>query len=191
MTAVFPTLPGLTWPVVKRPVWQTGVATSVSGRDVPSSYWQYPLYEFDLTFSWLDVSDMELLEGLFLSSKGRFGSFFFDAGPGDDTVANQAFGAGDGVTKTFTLVRARGIFTQPIDASFGARSVTVNGAAAAAAFSDADGTVTFTVAPAAGSALAWSGNYYYRCRFKSDSNDFSQFASELWDLGTLTLRTFR
>ncbi len=188
---VFPVLSGLTWPIVKRPIGQTDINTSVSGREVRATYWQYPVYEFDLTFSWLDQSDMDQLEGLFEASLGSFGSFFFDAGDGDDAVADQAFGAGDGVTTTFTLVRQRGIFTTPIDGSFGARSATVAGVAAAAAFSDTDGTVTFNAAPANAAALAWTGNYYYRCRFKTDSVDFSQFVSELSEVGQLTLRTFR
>lgn len=188
---VFPTLAGMSWPIVKRPIWQTIVNTSVSGRDVPATYWQYPLYEFDLTFTWLEPSDMEQLEGLYLSSYGRAGGFFFDAGAGDDAVQAQAFGVGDGASKTFLLLRSRGTFVQPVDGSFGARSATVNGVAAAATFSDVDGTVTFDAAPANGAALAWTGNYYYACRFKDDSNDFSQIVSQLWELQTLTLRTFR
>jgi hypothetical protein len=191
MTAVFPTVAGLTWPIVKRPIGQTEVNTSVSLREVRTTYVQYPVYEFDLTFAWLDESDMEQLEGLFLSCLGSWGGFFFDAGSGDDEVTAQAFGVGDGVTTKFTLVRSRGTFTQPIDGSFGARVATVAGNVAAATFSDTDGTVTFAAAPANGAALAWSGNYYYRCRFKSDTTDFSQFVAELWENKQLSLRSYR
>lgn len=188
---VFPALSGLMWPIVKRPIAQTDINTSVSLREVRATYVQYPVYEFDLAFEWLDDSDMDQLEGLFEASLGAFGGFFFDAGPGDDAVNAQAFGAGDGVTTKFTLMRSRGIFTGPVDGSFGARVATVNGVAASATFSDTDGTVTFAAAPANGAALAWTGNYYYLCRFKTDSADFSQFVSELWELKQLTLRSYR
>ncbi|MDI3260370.1 MAG: DUF2460 domain-containing protein, partial [Sinobacteraceae bacterium] len=59
----------------------------------------------------------------------------------------------------------------------------------ATGWSVADGVVTFSTAPASGHVLTWSGTYYYRCRFADDSEDFSQFLAQLYELKTLKLRT--
>lgn len=42
--------------------------------------------------------------------------------------------------------------------------------------------VTFGAAPAAGAALTWTGQFYYRVRFKQDMMDFEQFMKDFWQL---------
>jgi hypothetical protein len=51
--------------------------------------------------------------------------------------------------------------------------------------------VTFTGGhiPAGGQAIAWSGTYYWRCRFEEDSIEFTEFANLFWDLKKLAFRT--
>jgi hypothetical protein len=44
----------------------------------------------------------------------------------------------------------------------------------------------------AGSALTWTGSYYYRCRFLQDTLEFNEFMNSLWEakkvefIGSLT-----
>ena len=184
----FPDLPGLTWPVVRRPLFKTVGTTAADGTFYGATYWQYPLYEFDLRFNYLEPAHFDLLIGLFLQSRGNITPFWFDAGAGDNAVDQQALGAGDGVATEFTLVRATGGFVQPVDGSFGVRTAYVDGGAVSAVFDDT--TVTFDVAPAAGTALAWSGSYYYKCRFLENQLQTDEFLAQLYQ-GQLTLRSTR
>ena len=184
---VFPTLAGIKWPVVRRPMMNTR-GQEINRRFVGVSLWKYPQYEFDLDFEFLTPSDFDQLVGLFLESYGNVSPFWFDAGDGDDAVVKQAIGAGDGTTTTFTLLRATGSFTQPVDGSFGTRQAFVDDVATAATFTDT--TVTFSAAPGAGTAISWSGSYYYKCRFKQSNLELQEFLYELHS-NKLTLRTTR
>jgi hypothetical protein len=48
------------------------------------------------------------------------------------------------------------------------------------------GIITFTTAPAANAALAWSGNFYFRCRFTDDAqSNFRMIAPNAWDCSQL------
>lgn len=53
------------------------------------------------------------------------------------------------------------------------------------------GLVTFDQAPGAASALAWSGSFYWRCRFLQNHLEFNQFLKQLWDLKTLEFTTVK
>jgi len=187
---VYPTLAGLTWPITRNVIMTAVGGESVSGRYVGGTYFQYPLFEFNLTYAWFEPGDMDQLLGLFLESAGG-APFLFDAGPGDDSVDQASFGAGDGATKTFPLLRSIGGFVLPVDATFGARTAYVAGAAASATFdSPSPGEVTFAAAPASGAALTWTGNYYYKVRFKNDHLSADEFLSQLHQ-GNVVLRTHR
>ena len=185
---VFPDLPGLTWPVTRRHIFRTVGSESISGRFYGATYWEFPLYEFDLRFDYLLAGDFDLLVGLFLTSHGDQLPFWFDAGAGDNSVDEQAIGVGDGAETVFELLRSTGTFVQPVDASFGARTAYVDGSPVAATWQDT--TVTYTVAPAAATALAWSGNYYYQCRFKETEIDLDELV-ELLHQNALTIRSSR
>lgn len=52
----------------------------------------------------------------------------------------------------------------------------------------ATGLLVFVTPPAAGSAITWSGTFYYRCRFLDDSADFSKFMQGLWELKKLDMK---
>jgi len=188
---VYPALPGLGWPVSRTPKFTNKFQQTVSGRTVVSTYMQYPLYNFQLTYNYLSASDREQLKGFFLQQGGNLAGFWFDAGTGDDAVTAQAFGSGDGATTTFTLLRAVGGYTEPVAATFGTRKAYVAGSAASATFDSPNpGEVTFATAPASGSALTWTGNYYYQCRFKQSSQQLDEFMSKLYS-GDVELETYR
>lgn len=109
--AVFPTLPGLTWNVIKAPRWSTRVQRSVGGKEMRAAYWSAPIYTWTLTFELLRqasaFAEFQTLIGFFNARQGKFDSFLF-TDPADNSVAGQNFGTGDGVKTQFQLVRTYG-----------------------------------------------------------------------------------
>ncbi len=186
---VFPAFLGLAWPVVKRPILNTVIHQSVSGREYRTGLYQYPLYEFDLTFDYLSQTDVKTLAGFYLEQLGPLQPFLFDS-QNDDVATNETFGVGNGTQTVFTLTRSNGgLFSEPIGAANQVQQV-VNGGVVDMGFTVAGNQITFTVAPLAGNALSWTGTYYYQVRFKSDQAEFSQFLDAYWETKALTLRTF-
>lgn len=185
---VYPRLPGIAWPVKKTPRFKNKRTESASGREVRVAFAQYPRYDFELTYAYLLQDHLDELAGFFESVGGGFAEFFYDNGLGDNACDRAGFGVGDGATTRFELFRSTGgQFAQPVGGSFGVRTAYVNGAAAAATFSDDDNTLTFDASPAAGAVLTWSGNYYYRCTFAADSAEYDQFMSQLYEWQTVKL----
>lgn len=102
---VFPALPGIGWPIVKRPIWSTRVDTTLSGREVRSTYRQFPVYEFELPINYMTQADVGALQALYLQSKGALGTFLLDV-TNDDSATDQYVATGDGTTKQFQLQRS-------------------------------------------------------------------------------------
>jgi uncharacterized protein (TIGR02217 family) len=177
----FPVLPGLTVPVTRTPLWATLNQISLGGVDAPNQPWTYPRYRWTLTFEFLRQAaafgELQSLMGFFNRMGGRYGVFQYDDPQDDTTVADQAFGTGDGTTTTFQLVRTRGSFVEPV---FAVNAITNLKVAGVAKSNPADytvsnkGVVTFVVAPGAATALTWTGTYLWFCRFDKDDQDFDQ-----------------
>jgi hypothetical protein len=53
------------------------------------------------------------------------------------------------------------------------------------------GLVTLAQAPAVGAALTWTGGYYWRCRFTSDTLTADQFMNKLWSAKTVDFITVK
>ena len=181
--AVFPALAGLKMEITKAPRFSTAVRKSSSGRSVSLAYWRYPPWEFSLQFEFLRAggnpdTEFEDLVAFFLARQDRFEPFLL-LDDDDNAVADQQFGTGDGTTQVFQLVRSWGGFTEPIFGVVGSPTVKVGGAVTAVTVLD-DGKVSFGTAPANGAALTWSGQFYFRVRFKDDALDFERFLANLW-----------
>lgn len=101
---LFPTLPGLTFDVVRTPMWHTERQQSLSGKRSTLAYMQYPLIHFELSFSVLrdDVSTSEVQQivGLFNALQGGYDTFLF-TDPDFNSVALMPFAVMDGVTPTY------------------------------------------------------------------------------------------
>jgi hypothetical protein len=110
---VYPDFPGVTWPVVKRPMHKTGIKETPSGREFRTRYMTYPRYSIRLSYEWLTETEMKQLVGLFNTHGGAFESFLFDDRD-DRAVSNQVFAVGDGVTTSAQLVRTLGGFVEPV-----------------------------------------------------------------------------
>lgn len=190
--AVFPTLPGLGWSVTKQPNWSTRIQKSVSGRELRAQFYAAPLYKIGLTYEVLRAAtayaELQSLMGFFNNRQGSFDSFLY-TDPTDNSVTGQSFGAGDGSTRAFQLVRAYGGNTEPVMNLNGNPAIYINGALKTLTtdYTISNGMVTFVAAPSGGGALTWTGNYYYRCRFMQDAADFENFMYQLWTLKKLEL----
>jgi hypothetical protein len=53
------------------------------------------------------------------------------------------------------------------------------------------GVVTFTTAPASGTALSWTGSYFFRCRFDLDGLPLDRIVQHLWNSKSLQLITVK
>ena len=186
---VFPSLPGITYPVKRSPNWSAVKNDALSGKKTRFSLFSYPTYSYEVPFSFLrsDASNLEwqTLMGFINSLNGPVQLFGF-IDPDDHTVSNQNFGVGDGATTgPFQLVRAMGGFTEPVFLLNGAPTIKIAGTPTAAFTVDGYGAVTFNSAPANGAALTWTGSYYIPCRLDEDSTDVSKFLTTIWELKAL------
>lgn len=195
--AVLPSLPGLAWNVQRKPQWATVVKTSVSGREFRSAQQSYPLRRYKLTYEFLRAGsaapELQQMEAFFNARQGSWDSWLY-SDPDDNTATAQAFGAGDGATLSFQLVRSFGGYLEPVLDLNGAPQIFKAGVLQTAGTHysiSATGLVTFTAAPAAAAALTWTGTYYWRCRFLQDALETTQFMRQLWDLKTLEFVTVK
>lgn len=196
--AVFPTLAGLKFGVVRRPVWNTSTKTSVGGREYRAANMLYPSYVYKLSYEFLrdlrsGVDELRTLLGFFNQRQGSFDSFLFND-PDDNTVTTQSFGTGNGTTTQFQLLRTFGGFTDPVYDVNGTPQIFKAGVLQTVTTNysiSSTGLVTFTAAPTAGQALTWTGSYYWRCRFEQDSSEFEKFMNQLWQARTVEFRTVK
>lgn len=188
---VYPTLKGIKFPVTFSPIWNNQLQKTVTGRVVATTYQQYPLWKFTLAYDYLSAADFATILGFFNGQGGNLTPFWFDAGPGSDSVTAQGIGTGDGATRTFSLLRSYGGYVEPVVASFGSPTAYDNGTAVSATFnSPANGQVTYAVAPASGHPLTWTGNYYFQCRFSKGSYDIDEFMAQLYEAKRVDLETY-
>jgi hypothetical protein len=134
-TPIFPVLSGQSFGVKKKPTMSTIVANHVSGREVRTALYQNPIWQFEMAFDGLDGSlngqypglgaqSMQSLLGLFLQCGGQFGTFiYYD--PTDFQALHQSFGAGNGTTTSFQLLRTLGGYSEEVVAPFTASAPTL------------------------------------------------------------------
>lgn len=195
---LFPDLPGLTYPVKKTPTWSTEVQTTVSGKHTALGRWSYPTYAIELGYEFLRTAtawrEYQDLLAFYNLCGGRASMFRFND-PDDNAVTAQGFGAGDGVTTAFQLVRSfSGLSFSWADPVFYpvTAAIYVSGVLKTLGADytiSTTGLVTFTTPPAAGAALTWTGTFNWLCRFDEDSSTFEKFTVNLWNLQTLKFTT--
>lgn len=110
-------LRGLGWSTMKNPTFRTQVNSAVSGKETRNSRMQYPIYEFDLTYEFLDERDgkteLSTLMGFFMSQRGMFGEWLYQD-PSDYISEGVEIGIGDGGTVAFFAMKQIGTFVEPI-----------------------------------------------------------------------------
>jgi uncharacterized protein (TIGR02217 family) len=199
----FPTLLGVSYPVVRSPSFKTIEHESVSGVTTTQSPQAFARYDYDLPYEFLrtDSPNVELqtLMSFFQASLGKALPFHF-SDPDDNAIAGQAIGTGDGATTDFGLVRTMGSVTDPVqDAIAAGLSITVDGVTQSLGTdyslltTSQYGTI-YGIRFAGGSipgASAVTGTFSYNwlCRFNTDAAEFSKFMQYIWEAKSIPLRT--
>ena len=198
MTApVFPTFPGLTFPIKRIPLWSTIRQESIGGQTPRFALWSYPRYRYELTFEVLRrygaFTELDSIIGFYHSVAGAAGVFQYTDGT-DNAVTAQVFGTGDGTTTNFQLVRSFGGFTEPVFAPSGTPSIYKAGVLQTLTTHytiGVTGLVTFTAAPANGAALTWTGAFNWLCQFDDDELGLRQDFADRWAIETLNFTTIK
>lgn len=191
----FPTLPGLTYPAIRSPIWLTDREESISGKQARYALRNVPLWHWELPFSFLRTStqynEWQSLVSFYNTLYGSQGLFQFRDDQ-DYLAASQSFGSGDGVSTAFQLLRtgptAGGTFVESVYAPSTVTLVTVAGTTLTSTQYSVStgGIINFSSgAPAAAAALVWSGSYNWLCRFDDDNLNLSRFVSNLYELPSL------
>lgn len=186
---LFPTLSGIIYPTKKIPVWATDVQRSVSGRRTTLAWYSYPIYKFELGFSFLrqTTANKEWQELVaFYNTVNGMANLFRYNDPTDNTVTTGTFGTGDGSTVAFQLLRTitgsghtwnDPVFYPTVTSIFD-NAVLVNPLNYTVG---STGIITFSVAPVAAHTLTWTGTFNWLVRFDEDSSTFEQFAQTFWE----------
>ena len=205
MTAIFPSLPGLGWSVVKSPRFATRIQRAVNGRELRALDQPNPIWSWTLTYPLLrDRSDarapsgaaigydeLRTLAGFFLQQRGALQPFLFDD-PTDNAVMAQPLGAGDSSRTAFQLLRTMGSFAEPVTAPNTVSAIYFDGILQPAADYTVDaatGFVTFAAPPPAGQIVAADFTYYFRVRFSGDTAEFENFMIRLWQARQIKLQS--
>jgi uncharacterized protein (TIGR02217 family) len=192
-TQVFPSLPGVTFPVDRTEIWSTIPQVATSGKETRLALWSYPRHRWEFGFDVLRqgtvngsaYTEFSQLDGFFNSRYGAFDSFLYQD-TDDYSVTAQPINVGDGVTTSFQLVRTFGGFVEPILAPWTVSNVYLNGVNQASGWtvsswgSTTPGVLTFSVAPTAGVSITATFTYYFPVRFVDDEMTFSRFMNLLY-----------
>ena len=194
---LFPKIRGLSWSIVKTPTFSTEIQESLTGREVRVQNFQNPIWEFTLTYEYLlndprsrdenEQTPLETLVGFYLARGGQFDDFLLNesdlTGRLEDSVyTGQPIGIGDGVTKSFQLVRNVGGFLEAVQNPMNqTATVYVNGVAKSPGpdYSIANGVVTFNSAPAAGANITADFLMLHRVRFHTGTSRSGKEGLEL------------
>jgi len=203
MTAIFPSLPGLGWSVVKSPRFATRIQRAVNGRELRTLDQPCPLWNWTLTYPLLrdrndsraisspSYDELRTLAGFFLQQQGALLPFLFDD-PTDDIAAAQPLGTGDSSRTVFQLLRNMGGFAEPITAPNTVSAIYFDGILQSAAnytVDAASGFVTFATPPPAGQLVTADFTYYFRVRFADDTAEFENFMLQLWQARQIKLQS--
>jgi len=190
-------LPGLTFGVVRQPVFNTEYQQSPSLKASALALAPYPSVHFELTYEFLrdfgGTPDTRALIGLFNAMLGRADTFLFND-PDFNTVSGQLIGTSTGSTATryqmvATYQNAGGPGTPEAIQNFnGTPVIRDNGSVVSGANYTIDslGGLTFSVSPVAGHTITADFSFYYRCRFDDDKVDWTKFMNQMWSADKVT-----
>lgn len=187
---LFPTLPGLAFPVSKTPTTSTRSLQAASGVKYSAQNWGAPLWKFSLVIEVLrqyaSFTEWQTIVGFILEQAGMFAPFLFNDTT-DNTVTVQQIGVGNGVQTAFPLVRTIMGFVEPIYYCNSLNAVYLSGVQQSTGFSLTQSgfygpdAVTFGTPPANGVPVTASFNFYFVCQFLQDDPETTLFLGGRWD----------
>ena len=197
---IFPTFQGWSWEKTKTPLHSTTIYENSSGLETRKQNWSYPKYKIELKYNFLtdnsinsvslNKGDLETLQGFYNSVGGAFDDFLF-LDDVENSVTNQAFGVGDGITKQFQLVRSLPNAVEPVRGIIDVPVIKINGVATTAFTFDNYGLINFAAPLASGVIPTFSGKFYFRVRFQEDSIELTRTWEGLWEDITVKMITVK
>lgn len=192
--AIFPELRGLSWDVSKTLELFTLTKTSPTGLDVSAVLAAFPRWHFSLSYEFLRDDgtargELQKLVGFFLARYGNVDDFLY-LDPNDHRVNNERIGIGDGETKEYQLCRTYAGFTEPVYGVKDTPVIAINGVPAICDISST-GYIQFAKPPDKFAVITWSGEFYYRVKFKEQTMEFTNFAYKLWQAKTVEFATVK
>jgi hypothetical protein len=186
------------WPIGKYPTFATILETPASLRgETGISKAVYPIWFFDMTFPKLDGSFndptcyLSKVAGFFSQMRGSARTWLYDD-PADNTILDSApatFAVGDGSTRAFQITRPISGGIDIVQNLNGAPKIYVAGVLKTTGTDysiNSLGVIMFTAPPPLNAVIAWSGKYYFRCRFTKDAMDQLQnVMTNYWTLSQL------
>lgn len=201
---LFPELPGLEWDTSITPMFNTKIMTSINGRELRASFQASPKYGISLSYAFLRENkgrkELQKLQGFYLDRRGAFDSFLFKMP--EDNEFNCTF-IGDGTTTTFQLYKD--MYTSQLPLSNTEEQIAAevdpnmwnqtpsktmwntnqdklmwNNATAQIT---SDGKYVLSQPIEEGVEVSVKGTFYYRCRFKDDTQQYVNFMHKLWKAG--------
>jgi len=210
-TTVLPSLPGLTWPMRRSPIFNTTKQVNRSGKEVRIANWSTPRYQWLLDFNFIRQgvggpvgatwTEFSQLEGFFESLKGGWDSFLY-TDPDDNNVTGQTIAtAVGGSTQNYQLVRTFGgsnttIYAPNTSLSYAVRD---NGVTKTVGTDYTIGTwggsnpgqIQFTYIPTAGHLITADFSYYWPCRFDDDQISFDKVMAYYYELKKLSFTSIK
>lgn len=198
--SIYPRLAGETWPVVKKPLFNTSRMTTASGREVRIANYQFPFFEVEIPYSWVSsvqaIATMQQLYGFYCQMNGAFDTFLWQD-DSDKQVTGQPIGTGNGSKTTFQMQRTLGSSTAPVYSVNGVvatlgspvTKIYLGGVQQMSGWTISNsGLLTFTSPPGAGVAITADFSYFWRMTFAEDNLEFEEFAQDYWEVKKVTLR---
>lgn len=167
------------------PEFNTRIKTLQNGRERRNANWQQSRHRYALPFLNISAEQYAAVRQMFEVCQGMLHAFLY-RDPLDYSATNEVFAVADG-RSTYQLIKVsvvdgvsyrRNVYALYVPDNAGASDesspiVTVDGTPTAVTVDYDRGTVTFAVAPSAGSILRWSGEFAVWVRFDSDWLPFS------------------
>ncbi|PTV44526.1 hypothetical protein DBL02_12635 [Acinetobacter oleivorans] len=205
---LFPELPGLEWDTSLTPMFNTKIMTSINGRELRASFQAAPKYEISLSYAFLRENkgrmELQQLQGFYLERRGAFDSFLYKMP--DNNQFDCRF-VGDGATISFQLYKdmytsqlplgnTKEQIIRDVDPNMWNQvpaktmwnthqeKLMWNNVSAQVT---SDGKYVLSEPLEEGIEIKITGTFYYRCRFKDDTQQYVNFMHKLWKAGKVEL----
>lgn len=156
--------------------FKTTIVEMNNGRENRNAEWAQAKHQYQVPFNNILKSDYIVIKSAHMLCRGQLNAFRF-RDELDYEASNEIFGEGDGVTTEFQLLKQSlqdGVsYQRLVFAPDVGTVIRVNGSINGATVDYERGTVTFSPAPADGTALTWTGTFGVWVRFNQDYLPFS------------------
>lgn len=208
-TQVFPSLPGLAWPVTRTTEFRTRKQTSLAGQETAIADMPFPRYTWKVVHNVLrqgsnlykagdTFTEWATLFGFYNARNGGADSFLY-TDPDDSQATTQSIGVGDASTTVFQLVRSIGGFTEPVWAPNAVAAVRLNGTVQGGGTytitlwetgnANGPGNIIFNSPPGAGVVITADFTYYWPVRFVDDQCEFEKMLANRWAVKSLSFKS--